>query len=417
AVDVPTYAFQHERYWLEVAATTAPSPVALSATAGPALVEGSTLRRELTEAGPVEREAILTGVIRTELANALGYSAPDLKPNDALAGLGLTSLIATELRARIRAVTGVSVPMTAILDHSTLSDLSRHVATEFNVAEVGGTTFPEGPLAVLFQEACKSGKFKQALDLATVASFLRDNSVPTVRADTGPGIVQFTKGVDSPALICFPSLVAPATPYQFARMAAPIQDLRSLTAITPVGYLENEGLPDSLQSAAVYHADAVRRVAQDVPFALLGYSSGGWLAHEVAKTLEQTGVTPAAVILLDTFLPDDPALPDLMTYLYRHLMARPEFTEMSDDVKLSAMGRYLHLFKGWQPGEVKAPVLMVSAALPDENGLAEKPDSSPRWPVPHSRISVPGTHMTMIEDFGAETGEAVHGWLKARAAL
>jgi hypothetical protein len=79
-----------------------------------------------------------------------------------------------------------------------------------------------------------------------------------------------------------------------------------------------------------------------------------------------------------------------------------------DDTALAAMGRYLSLFTGWQPAETGIPTLLVGAT-------SFTADADPRrratWPLPHDGVVVPGTHLTMIEEFAGDTAEAVGKWL------
>ncbi|MYW00292.1 thioesterase domain-containing protein, partial [Streptomyces sp. SID3343] len=213
----------------------------------------------------------------------------------------------------------------------------------------------------------------------------------------GPGApVTLSRGADGrPALVCLPSLVAPATPYQYARFAEPFHGRTAVTALAPTGYRAHEYLPETLDDAVELHAEAIRR-ATARPFVLVGYSSGGWLAHAVAHRLEQDGAGPRGIVLLDTHLPGDRAMTELQDRLYRELAGKPELVALLDDIALPAMGHYLDLFRDWQPQPIAAPTLLVAAA-----------GSAADWPLPHDVVPVPGTHASLIEDLARDTALAV----------
>ncbi|WP_158679362.1 thioesterase domain-containing protein, partial [Streptomyces sp. Tu 6176] len=157
-------------------------------------------------------------------------------------------------------------------------------------------------------------------------------------------------------------------------------------------------------------AAAVRAVADGGPVVLLGRSAGGWVAQAVAERLAAAGAAPQAVVLLDTHpSPDadrDRALP-AMTVDMLHRAAR--FASAEPD-RLTAMARYAELFAGWVPRRLAAPTLFVRARDP-----LPGTGSAPPWPLPHTEVTVPGDHFTLLEEHARTTALAVHDWLAAGA--
>ncbi|NED90624.1 hypothetical protein G3I76_62405, partial [Streptomyces sp. SID11233] len=68
---------------------------------------------------------------------------------------------------------------------------------------------------------------------------------------------------------------------------------------------------------------------------------------------------PEALVLLDTYVPDDAALREATPALLAGMAGRMADLGPVDEAAFQAMGRYLELLKGWRPGPVKTPTLMI----------------------------------------------------------
>ncbi|MEU2634612.1 type I polyketide synthase [Micromonospora fulviviridis] len=101
---------------------------------------GTALRRRL--AGLVEAEQLdtLHELVRAEVAAVLGHGGADqVPPRRAFRDLGFTSLTAVELRNRLDAATGLTLPATLAFDHPNPDALAVHLRAEL----LGGQERPE----------------------------------------------------------------------------------------------------------------------------------------------------------------------------------------------------------------------------------------------------------------------------------
>ncbi|QKV91028.1 SDR family NAD(P)-dependent oxidoreductase [Streptomyces sp. NA02950] len=119
-VELPTYAFQRQRYWLD-----APLPEAEAARAG----EPLSWREEFVAlTDPAERERVALDLVRTHTARVLGHRGPGVVDTDKVfKDLGFDSLMSVELCDLLGAATGLRFPGSLLFDHPTPLALSRHV--------------------------------------------------------------------------------------------------------------------------------------------------------------------------------------------------------------------------------------------------------------------------------------------------
>ena len=204
--------------------------------------------------------------------------------------------------------------------------------------------------------------------------------------------------------------------YQYARLAAGFRKIRDVSVLANPGFLEGEPLPANVEAVVQAHASAVEKCATGAPFALLGHSSGGYIAHAVAARLESIGIPPAAVVLIDTFSPaDTQAWLDTKPVMEQTMLDRDD--DLNDasqgDAWVTAMARYFDL-NWWDLREIAAPTLHVRAAEALDNAT-EGDEWSVSWRYARTvtTADVPGNHFTMIKENANSTAQAINGWLTA----
>ncbi|MFE6667506.1 type I polyketide synthase [Streptomyces sp. NPDC057697] len=441
----------------------------------PADRSGNGLGRLSAMASPDELHGVLLAEVRTLAAHVLGHQegAGEIDEDALLADLGLDSLAAVDLRNELAARTGLALPSTLLFDFPTpralATELTRWYATEAPgtgtapaVRTPSGTdgapSFParpaedgpgagpgagakdtpgDGPesgagagaspdarvraagapqpeespdsLGALFRTACARGRSWDGMVLLTLAARLRPVFDGTGATGTAHEPVVLTAGGTGARVVCSPALSALSGPQEYARFGAGLRGLRPVSALRHPGFEPREALPATLDALVTAQAAAVRSAAAEGPLVLLGRSAGGWVAHAVAERLESEGAAPLAVVLVDTYPPGHGDRgEDLSTMTADMLRRAAEFASTSPG-RLTAMAGYFDLFRDWKPTPLACPTLYVRARDPLP-GAAPAPD----WSLPHTGITVPGDHFTMLEEHARTTALAVHEWLDSR---
>jgi polyketide synthase 12 len=161
AVQLPTYAFQRERHWLEPPKLDGSAAAVVDAIAGERTTSrshegagdrsresskhpkdmgavsssspgeplpGDTLAKRLEGLSATSGESLALALVLVETAIVLGYPSPEaLAPERSFKELGFDSAAAVELRNRLVAETGMSLPATLVFDCPTPEELARRL--------------------------------------------------------------------------------------------------------------------------------------------------------------------------------------------------------------------------------------------------------------------------------------------------
>ncbi|WP_407288177.1 type I polyketide synthase [Streptomyces sp. BP-8] len=374
--------------------------------------------RALTELGERELAAALRELVRARAAGVLGHTAvAEFDDSRPFLESGFDSLTAVELRNALGEATGLRLPATVVFDSGTPAALAVRLGELLSAARPGqgGGAQPEDTIDALYRQACQENRIGEANEFLAAASRLR----PTFTAGQEGAAAEplrLAAGPERPALICFPSVGASSSPLQYARLAAALDGLREVSVLPVPGFVAGELLPADFDTMVETQADAVLRCAGDAPYALAGYSSGGWLANAVAGCLERRGRGPSAVVLLDTYFVDD-NLPLVQPALTRGMFDREDTFGRIDHVRWTAMGAYLRMFADFTPAATQAPTVMIQATdpMPADGDTAEPPPEAGARALafPMAVEPVPGDHFTIVEDDAEAVARSVHAWLTA----
>ncbi|SCL17175.1 Acyl transferase domain-containing protein [Micromonospora pallida] len=451
---VPTYPFQHRRFW----PATRPAGVAsvgLSSADDGLSSEDGPAEDDLVPATSLSDRAAVAALVTSQAAAVLGHSPGTAVPGDRrLLELGFDSMGAVNLHRRLARATGLDLPARTLVEHPTLDGLTDHLwsrlgrptgpesgggptlgAEPASSSEpvldsgsalgsgpvLGGDLLPGGQPALggRPEPVSGTGPFTAMLrtaagadDLPRAVRWLGDSaryrpSYATASAGPAPVSVLISDG-PGPTLVCLPSFLAGSGPHQFARFAAALPTRRRTTAVQLPGFGPGEPLPRDWDALMDSLCAAVLHAAGPDEFLLVGYSIGGVLAQGVAGRLAGTPRAPHGLVMLDTFEPGRADQADTFAWAMGAILNLDhEYLSIDDDGVL-AMGGYLRALDGWTAEPAPVPTLLVHAEPTDGSGRW------PRWQVAGAVAAVSGDHFSLLQEDVKATAAAVDEWLTGR---
>jgi acyl transferase domain-containing protein/nucleoside-diphosphate-sugar epimerase/acyl carrier protein len=420
--------------------------IRLPSHSGESRVSRGSLTRRLASATPADRRDVALEMVRSEIAAVLGHgSAAEIDAERPFNELGFDSLTAVELRNRLGAASAVQLPATVVFDNPTPAALTDFLMSELlpRIADPAGdgqiltgqgdeTTAAasaaspnEAPtsealvssaersstLSSMLKEALKQGTVSEFMGmLMELSKFRPAFDVPSTAGEERKlvRLARLSEGSAPTGLICVPSLIASSGSHQYIRFAKTLAGNRNLSAVSVPGF-QAEHLPATLDAAVEALLQAVQSRAEDAPIALVGYSSGGWLAYALASRMEHEGQSPAALVLIDTYPATDEKFAGVMRSVLSEALDNDVYGFMGDE-RLTAMAAYMRLLGGWEPRQIAIPTLLVSASEPMPS-LRDDDQWRSSWAMCDATVDVPGNHFTMMEDGAGSTAEAVDIWL------
>jgi acyl transferase domain-containing protein/acyl-CoA synthetase (AMP-forming)/AMP-acid ligase II len=357
-----------------------------------------------------EREAVLTELIRAELAAVLGFpDAATFPAEKSLPELGFDSLTGLQLRNRLSAFTRVRLAATVVLDHPTLPALTAHILAALPEPETTAEP-PSYRFSAMFHRVLREKGPLEAMGLRFFASYALPSFPVADRAKHAVAPVQLAAGDGTP-LVFIPDYL---TLYHRVPtgLATRFDGERDLFLVEHPGFGASRAVPDSVATLVRTHADTVRILPVDRPVVLVGYCAGGAIAHAVARLLAEQGRPPAGVVLLDTHAGvlrrDERGL----ALLTAATVLPDDVVDQFDDSLLIAGGGYARVLEDWREEPSPVPSLLVRGK-PTEQMRRIDPDRDwqPHWPLPHDTADVPGDHYSMIHHDADTTAEAIRDWI------
>jgi acyl transferase domain-containing protein/NADP-dependent 3-hydroxy acid dehydrogenase YdfG/acyl carrier protein len=152
-VELPSYAFQHQRYWLdgeqaggsdgEAGSRTAASAVEADSAGTEPAEQLAGFGGRLSGLDLAERRRVVADLVYTHVADLLGHASAEAVPvGRTFKELGFDSLTGVELRDRLAAVTGRRLPATLVFDYPTPVALTGYLDSLLALAVAGPAPVP-----------------------------------------------------------------------------------------------------------------------------------------------------------------------------------------------------------------------------------------------------------------------------------
>lgn len=435
-VELPTYAFQHQKFWL------APAPSVSDPTAagqigasdgGAELLASSGFAARLAGRSADEQLAAAIEVVCEHAAAVLGRDgAAGLDAGQAFADSGFNSLSAVELRNRLTAVTAVTLPATAIFDHPTPTELAQYLITQIDghgssAAAAANPAERIDALTDLFLQACDAGRDADGWKMVALASNTRERMSSPVRNNVSKNVALLADGISDVVVICIPTLTVLSDQREYRDIANAMTGRHSVYSLTLPGFDSSDALPQNADMIVETISNAIIDVVGgSCRFVLSGYSSGGVLAYALCSHLSvKHQRNPLGVALIDTYLPSQIANPsmnegfspnDTGKGLSREVIRVARMLNRLTATRLTAAATYAAIFQAWEPGRSMAPVLNIVAK--DRIATVEnlREERINRWrtaaaEAAYSVAEVPGDHFGMMSTSSEAIATEIHDWI------
>lgn len=435
-VELPTYAFQHQKFWL------APAPSVSDPTAagqigasdgGAELLASSGFAARLAGRSADEQLAAAIEVVCEHAAAVLGRDgAAGLDAGQAFADSGFNSLSAVELRNRLTAVTAVTLPATAIFDHPTPTELAQYLITQIDghgssAAAAANPAERIDALTDLFLQACDAGRDADGWKMVALASNTRERMSSPVRNNVSKNVALLADGISDVVVICIPTLTVLSDQREYRDIANAMTGRHSVYSLTLPGFDSSDALPQNADMIVETVSNAIIDVVGgSCRFVLSGYSSGGVLAYALCSHLSvKHQPNPLGVALIDTYLPSQIANPsmnegfspnDTGKGLSREVIRVARMLNRLTATRLTAAATYAAIFQAWEPGRSMAPVLNIVAK--DRIATVEnlREERINRWrtaaaEAAYSVAEVPGDHFGMMSTSSEAIATEIHDWI------
>lgn len=435
-VELPTYAFQHQKFWL------APAPSVSDPTAagqigasdgGAELLASSGFAAWLAGRSADEQLAAAIEVVCEHAAAVLGRDgAAGLDAGQAFADSGFNSLSAVELRNRLTAVTAVTLPATAIFDHPTPTELAQYLITQIDghgssAAAAANPAERIDALTDLFLQACDAGRDADGWKMVALASNTRERMSSPVRNNVSKNVALLADGISDVVVICIPTLTVLSDQREYRDIANAMTGRHSVYSLTLPGFDSSDALPQNADMIVETVSNAIIDVVGgSCRFVLSGYSSGGVLAYALCSHLSvKHQRNPLGVALIDTYLPSQIANPsmnegfspnDTGKGLSREVIRVARMLNRLTATRLTAAATYAAIFQAWEPGRSMAPVLNIVAK--DRIATVEnlREERINRWrtaaaEAAYSVAEVPGDHFGMMSTSSEAIATEIHDWI------
>ena len=249
---------------------------------------------QLELASTTERETILSSHLQSEIAKVLGMGDMTIDLQQPLTTMGLDSLMALELRNRVKRKLGVDLPIVQLVEGISIADLGTEINQQLTLRNNAINKKSEMELAPPedLSQAERKNPPQTTIESPTIISDPSDSL-----SDLFPCLIPIQPEGNKSPFFCLPPIAGVVFPYfELARL---LGKERPFYGVQSLGFLENENPLTSIEEMASYYIKAIKTVQPHGPYYLGGWSLGVLIAFEMARQLEEIGEVTERLILID----------------------------------------------------------------------------------------------------------------------
>ncbi len=246
------------------------------------------LCKRLEAAAPRSRVRELEQIIAEELGAVMGIDPESFDVDQPLGSLGLDSLMAMELRSHLESKLGVEIPAASLFDNPTIMSLARVTAELFGKGLGGDNeTLEARSLEAHKSESSEpsNGRPIPAIDRR------RKSDLVALGGAHGNGSPLFCLHPVGGDLRCYDGLAR-------ALRDRPVYGLRAH------GLQAGSQAHQTMEEMIGDYVDTIREAHPDAHYCLLGWSTGGIFAYEIARRFHQNQIPVQSLVMVDTPMPD-----------------------------------------------------------------------------------------------------------------
>ena len=262
---------------------------------------------QLELASKTERETILSSHLQSEIATVLGMGDTTIDLQQPLNTMGLDSLMALELRNRVKSKLGVDIPIVQLVEGISIADLGTEINQQLTLRNNSSNKKSEMKLAAPedLSQAERNNTPQTTIESPTTIS--EPSNYPS---DLLPCLIPIQPEGNKSPFFCLHPIAGVVFPY--FDLASLLGKDRPFYGIQSLGFMENEKLLTSIEEMASYYIKAIKTVQPHGPYYLGGWSLGVVIAFEMARQLEEIGEVTERLILIDL----QPSSTSKLTKLY-----------------------------------------------------------------------------------------------------
>ncbi|NEO36998.1 MAG: SDR family NAD(P)-dependent oxidoreductase [Moorea sp. SIOASIH] len=254
----------------------------------------SQLISQLEVASTAERETILSSHLQSEIATVLGMGDMTIDLQQPLTTMGLDSLMALELRNRVKSKLGVDIPIVQLVEGINIAELGTEINQQLKLRNNSINKKSEMELAAPkdLSQAERNNTPQTTIESPTTIS--EPSNSPS---DLFPCLIPIQPEGNKSPFFCLPPIAGVVFPY--FDLASLLGKDRPFYGVQSLGFMENENPLTSIEEMASYYIKAIKTVQPHGPYYLGGWSLGVVIAFEMARQLEEIGEVTERLILID----------------------------------------------------------------------------------------------------------------------